>query len=251
MPEEGRTVEHSHKSAEHGTPVPAIEFLRYVMGGIDFDPASSAYWNHSTVKATEYCDKERDGLKARWWGRVICNPPGDTEDELAEGKSFSLPRAFWERGIGHRRDSMIQCMGWIGFNMSQLQTLQLCPMHPLQFYTLFPATRLDYLVRPYVEVDDPRRELVTKHTGGCRGKSPRQVAGCRPSCQFGKVKKVRRTVAGPPKPEGAPPRPSYITFVPPRQPDIAAQMVSRFLEGASRLDMVPGAVTVPMPTKGR
>jgi hypothetical protein len=39
--------------------------------------------------------------------------------------------------------------GWIfiGFSIEQLQTLQAAPMHPLQFLTLVPASRLCFLQR--------------------------------------------------------------------------------------------------------
>lgn len=56
------------------TPPEYIEAARAVMGGIDTDPASSAVANQ-TVKAGVYFDREYDGLRREWHGRLWLNPP--------------------------------------------------------------------------------------------------------------------------------------------------------------------------------
>ena len=56
------------------TPVEFVEAAREVMGGIDCDPASSEIANR-TVNATKFFDKDADGLRQKWNGRIFLNPP--------------------------------------------------------------------------------------------------------------------------------------------------------------------------------
>lgn len=190
-------VLHSQESDDHGTPVEVVEFGRDVLGHFDLDPASSGYWNTNTVKARRYYDERINGLTQPWYGRMIINPPG-----TPKGERTSVPRAFWDRAIDGYRTGRIECVWWIGFQLGQLQVLQSSPMHPLQFLTIIPSSRLEYLLR------------------GERN--------------------------GPPVPGTQPPHASYITFIPPRARSLAKQMIERFVEGARRLDRVPGAVVRPI-----
>lgn len=206
-----KSPELSNENVESGTPPEVIAYARYVMGDIDLDPASSMYWNHHIVKAKRYFTKEDDGLVQPWAGRVLLNPPGTPDED--RGKK-SVPKLFWERAVGHWRDHLITCCFFVGFNMSQLQVLQMSPAHPLQFYTNFPASRIDYYEQPW--------EWVNGVVGG-----------------------KKRPIAGPPRRQGSPPRPSFITFLPPRDHEVAIPMVDRFIEGSERLDMIPGQVTIP------
>jgi ParB family chromosome partitioning protein len=70
------TVHVSNNSGEQEwfTPAKFIDAARECMGGIDLDPASCAAAN-KTVKAKEYFDVRKDGLKQDWHGRVWLNPP--------------------------------------------------------------------------------------------------------------------------------------------------------------------------------
>lgn len=56
------------------TPPEYISLARAVLGDIDVDPASSKL-AQETVKARQYYDKEQDGLRQPWHGRVWLNPP--------------------------------------------------------------------------------------------------------------------------------------------------------------------------------
>ena len=64
----------STESNEWYTPKNYVEAVRKVLGEIELDPASCASAN-KVVKATKYYTKEDDGLKQKWSGRVILNPP--------------------------------------------------------------------------------------------------------------------------------------------------------------------------------
>lgn len=61
-------------SSEWYTPAAYIEAARLTMDGIDLDPASCSLANQ-TVQAASYFDREVDGLRHRWHGRVWLNPP--------------------------------------------------------------------------------------------------------------------------------------------------------------------------------
>ncbi len=104
---------HSKASSEWYTPVEYVMAARKVMGGIDYDPATSARANE-TVRATHWNTTEVDGLDegCLWTGRVFINPPG------------GLVREFWRRLIGEIRNGYTTEAIWIGYSLQQLQTLQ-------------------------------------------------------------------------------------------------------------------------------
>lgn len=56
------------------TPSALVEPARFLMGGIDLDPASCPEANR-VVRAERFHVKRDDGLARPWHGRVWCNPP--------------------------------------------------------------------------------------------------------------------------------------------------------------------------------
>jgi hypothetical protein len=125
---------------DYGTPAAYCELSRYVLGGIDLDPASDAYWNHFTVKAKSFYDQRVNGLKQPWFGKVHHNAPSNRELKISA-------KPFWERLVEHYLRGEVECAVWIGFQLGQLQTLQGSLAHPLQFVSLFPSSRIDFLKR--------------------------------------------------------------------------------------------------------
>lgn len=69
-----RKAMHSSKSVEWYTPSRYIEAARWVMGGIDLDPASCANAN-KIVRAQKYFSQQINGLVQPWYGRVWLNMP--------------------------------------------------------------------------------------------------------------------------------------------------------------------------------
>lgn len=130
----------SSDSEDYGTPGPYCEGARYVMGGIDLDPASDAYWNYHTVKAGTFYDQRVDGMKQPWFGKVLHNAPSNRELGM-------YVKPWWERLVDHYLRGEVECAIWMGFQMGQLCVLQGAPVHPLQFITLFPCGRIDFLKR--------------------------------------------------------------------------------------------------------
>ncbi len=209
---------HSAQSAEHYTPREVVEAGRYVMGHFDLDPASSEYANYHVVKARNFYTKEDDGLSRPWFGRVFLNAPGDEDGDVVLAK----PRKFWERGVGFWQHHEVECLWQVGFNLGQLAVFQQSPASPLSFVTCFVRERWCFLVRPFELIDDGVHRL---HTNGCEAEGP-----CRKACKFGKPKKVKREMPGPPIPGEAPTHANYLTFIPPKDDDVARPMMRRFLE---------------------
>ena len=76
------------------TPEIYIEMAREVMGGIDLDPASDLE-AQKVVKAKQFIDKEANGLKQSWQGRIWLNPP------------WSDPQPWLEKLIAEEVDQAI------------------------------------------------------------------------------------------------------------------------------------------------
>lgn len=57
-----------------------IDRVKAVMGDIDTDPSSCKEANAKYVKAKVFYDEAQDGLKQRWFGRVLLNPMYDAEN---------------------------------------------------------------------------------------------------------------------------------------------------------------------------
>ena len=130
---------HTCDSPEWYTPSAFVEAAREVMGGIDLDPASHADAN-LIVRATQYYTAETDGLDwDAWDGRVFLNPPGGLVREFWTALMFAYNK---EDAPFKRR--VTQAI-WIGYSLEQLQTLQACPVTPLDFPICITAKRIAFI----------------------------------------------------------------------------------------------------------
>jgi hypothetical protein len=135
-----KNAQHSSTTPEWGSPSVVVNLARHVLGGIDLDPCSNAYWNRHLVKATSFYDKEQNALVRHWTGRVYLNPPGE----------LGGVRVFWEHLAEQHRSSRTRGAVWCGFSLEQIGYLQGSPTHPLQWVTCVPCERLPFMQR------DPR-----------------------------------------------------------------------------------------------
>lgn len=205
---------HSAKTCEHGSPAAAVELARYALGGIDFDPASNAYWNEHLVRARLYCDRRANGLAQPWSGRVWCNPPG--ADEAAG--TDNLVRPFWERMVSHWREGLIDGGVWLGYSLEQLATLQGGPAHPLMFVTLVPCERFRFLEARRGAPPWLRRATVERIVDGQKVQVP--------------IDK-----------EASPTHGNFMTLLPTRRSDSEARaQIARFKERAMALTTTKGSV---------
>lgn len=128
----------SSATNDWGTPIAIVEMARAVMGGIDCDPCSSAYWNEYVVKAGLFYDEGSDPhpFKIEGWShskRWFINPPG------------GLVKEFWRFATERYREG--SAVFWVGFNIGQLQTLQDHGLFFDGFVRCIPRRRLAYLKR--------------------------------------------------------------------------------------------------------
>lgn len=137
-------VQHSAASCEHGSPPPAVEVGRYALGGFDLDPTSSEYWNHHLIKATRYYDRQADGMRQRWRGKLWFNPPGADK----EYGTPSLVRPGWVKLVEHYIAGDVEAAVFYGYSLEQLQQLQGERVHPARFVTLIFDGRQDHMLRP-------------------------------------------------------------------------------------------------------
>lgn len=138
-------AQHSAATVEHGTPHEVVALARHVLGEIELDPFSNAYWNEHVVKADDYCDESTNALDPlrRWvtvesgtpkFGTMFINPPGGL---VKEAWRFACER--WCEGSS---------VFWVGFNIEQLSYLQGQALMFRGFRRVIPPRRLAFLRRP-------------------------------------------------------------------------------------------------------
>lgn len=164
---------HSSATFEHGTPPDIVDAAHEIMGGIDLDPASCEKAN-SYVEAAEYFEKEDNGYRLAWHGRVFLNPPGGLID--ATGRPVYIKTKARDActisgacGLkpGHKHEDVGSSAGrwwkklaleymnkhveqaiFIGFSLEILQTSQVeddgLPL-PLDFPICYPKRRLQFI----------------------------------------------------------------------------------------------------------
>lgn len=165
---------HSSESVEHFTPAWLIEKIRWTLGSIDFDPASSDEANY-VVHAPTYCTRENDGFFRDWslYGEnIFINPPGGLVDEqlrpvyrktktrssCTESGACGLPpghthvgvessAAVWWRRLAtefeRRKGQVHGC--FLGFSLEILASAQsYAGPQPLDFACCIPRSRIKF-----------------------------------------------------------------------------------------------------------
>lgn len=142
-------VHGSEGSAEWYTPQKVIDLVHELFPG-GFHDVASCFEAQQRVKATIFCDKERDARKEGTWGPlpVFCNPPG--------GKT-RLTQTFWKELGARFLEGQFEEAIWLSFSLDTLQTCQDGPVNILDVPTFVPHRRLKYW--------DPKQQ---KEVGGVR-----------------------------------------------------------------------------------
>ena len=113
------------------TPKEYIEAARAVMGGIDYDPASSEA-AQETVRATRYDTIDTDGLQSAWYGRVWLNPP----------YSANLVSRFITKLKGHiEQGDVTQAVVLVN---NATETSWFCELISVASAIVFPSSRIKY-----------------------------------------------------------------------------------------------------------
>lgn len=182
-------VRHSSESNEFYTPEYIVEPSRYVLGGFDCDPASSAFANE-LIRATVYYTEEQNGLlvPGGWHGRVILNCPGGIVDSsgrtvihartikgvrypgCTETGECGLPAphnhkgemssavTWWRALCGEWEIRHVTAAIFIGFSIELLQSCQKGEdpgHHPLDFPCCFPKDRIPFDVMMGLQFEPP------------------------------------------------------------------------------------------------
>lgn len=118
----------------YATPPEVVAVARYLMGGIDLDPCTTAKVNSWFVQAPQIF--EAAGLEQVWAGRVFCNPPGGQGSKAA---------AWWNRMAEDFLEERILDGFYVSFSLDRLQTSQACALPLTAFPTFVPDKRIAYV----------------------------------------------------------------------------------------------------------
>jgi len=169
-------IRHSSENSEFMTPQWVTDWSRYVMGGIDLDPASSVAANR-TVRAQRIFTKADNGLFMHWSNldgspsRVFLNPPGGYVDEAGREVIFKTKKrrgcketgacglppghkhrgvessaVFWWHKLMHEFTAgRVACAIFLGFSLEILQSAQtFIGNQPLDFPGSIPKQRIRF-----------------------------------------------------------------------------------------------------------
>ncbi len=170
-------IRHSTENNEFATPLWLVNAGRYVLGGIDLDPASSHFVNQDVKASKIYTVAENGLLQPRWEGRTFLNPPGGLVDGSGRAvyRKTKLRHGCDRTGAcglppGHSHEDVCSsqvvwwralCKQWqlghvtaaffVGFSLELLQACQEGDEgpHPLDFPHCIPKKRIKFdLITP-------------------------------------------------------------------------------------------------------
>jgi hypothetical protein len=127
-------AQHSKATNRWGTPNDSdwdiVDRCRRAMRGLDLDVCSEERFN-LVVQAPRYyslLERGEDGTVLPWFGKVLCNPPGQAV------------REFWEKSLSSDAEQVM----WIGFSMEQLGQLADASAHPSDFMICYLRKRIPF-----------------------------------------------------------------------------------------------------------
>lgn len=143
---------HLSKTVHYGTPEGIVIASREAMGSIDCDPATSERFNALYIKAPTIYTRETNGLRKKWKGNVILNPPGgkvDEEGNPVKPKTFGYSSAaFWfDKLIDQVKKGHTKKAIFVAFNMQFLQLMQGAGHNLEGIHVCVPKDRLAFLDR--------------------------------------------------------------------------------------------------------
>ena len=133
-------AQHSSQNDSWRTPENIVEASRKVLGGIGFDPASSAEAN-KIIRADNYMDYLEDSLITSWpiGQSIYLNPPG------GKLKGKSLVRLFWRRLMEYRASGSLTHGIFAMFSIGGLQTTQGEDVAAIEFPICIPRKRIRWV----------------------------------------------------------------------------------------------------------
>lgn len=209
-------AQHSAATPEHGTPHEIVDMARVVLGGIDYDPFSSDYWNEHVVKATHYHTAETNALREHEWkyldGKPVhellfVNPPGGL---VKEAWAFVVER--WQAGCA---------VFWVGFNLDQMGYLSTSGLFFPGFRRCVLPKRLAFLQSGCDAVASLREKVAKAEAKGEMNTAMKLAA---------RARELEQDINGPPIPQTAPTRNNYLALLP-----NSPEQVERFNERAKAL----------------
>ncbi len=136
-------IKHSSVKSDWQTPPEIIGSVRYVLGTIDLDPASSKKAN-KTIKATQIITINENALNIKWWcdrpSTIYLNPPS------GKIKNRSVPCLFWAKLMDHLEKGLIKHAIYMAFSIEQLSKSEVYHERSmLDFLVCFPRQRIRFL----------------------------------------------------------------------------------------------------------
>lgn len=126
-------------SCEWYTPPRVVDVVHEALGGApDLDPASSVEAN-AIVRATEYYDRDDDGLSRPWKAeRLFCNPPGERRGDA---------KRWWRKLSDEVEDGNVKSFVFLGYNINILQQAQIggALYWPTEWVVGIPKKRIEYV----------------------------------------------------------------------------------------------------------
>lgn len=206
-------AQHLAATPDWGSPPEIVELARTVMGGIDCDPCSSAYWNEHVIRASSFVDEHGHVSVVDPSAELVApltrfvNPPG------------GMVKEFWLSEVDHWQAGAD--VFWVGFSLNQMTYLGGMGLFAPQLVRCAPFRRLRYLESPLGAAARCESAAAKAKTIDAMDRLLAEAAEWR----------ARR--ADPPHPGDAPPHGSYLAFMP-----SSAERREKFVELAAKLGAV-------------